>query len=349
MLESLFAQWVDGLATAILWLDARARPADRYRLRSNSKSIDLFHLSNSLEVPVFSADAHELEKSLPAKLLQQTRNSTIEIVVPAAAIIERRLDPLPAESLPFIDNVVLHQIETILPWRASDILHSTRAERRSDGMLDISVQATPRSAVRAELAMAKALTAGEVLITTANHDQDGHAHGQIIASIGSYKENKLTRARSISRIAIVAALISSVGIVGWTTYMRWSLSSDIAALDQAIADRRALIKRGVEANASSQSRGLEARKQLTPAAVIVIDTLSSILPDGTYLTDLTLDAGRVRITGISSNAVDLVPLLEKSGQFKNASFYAPTTRLGEGISDRFSIEATLAPQGSVTP
>jgi hypothetical protein len=238
MLALLFARWVDGLATAILWLETRVRPAERYRLRSNSESIDLFRLNNSLEERVFSTDAHKLESNFPAKLLRQTRNGTIEIAVPAAAIIERRLDPLPAESLPFIDNVVLHQIETIFPWRSNDILHSTRVERRSDGMLDISVQATPCSAIQAELAIAKALNVSEVLIATENHNQDGQNRGQILAPIGSHKENKLTRARSISRVAIVAVLMSSACIVGWTTYLRWSLSSDIAALDQAIADRR---------------------------------------------------------------------------------------------------------------
>jgi general secretion pathway protein L len=347
MLALLFARWVDGLAAAILWLATRARQQARYRLRSESQSISLFHVNNSLEKRAFSTDPHKLQADFPAKLLQQTRNSTIEIIVPAAAIIERRLDPLPAESLPFIDNVVLHQIEAIFPWRASDILHSTRAEKRSDGMLDILVQATPCSPIRAELALAKALNAGEVLITAEN--QDGRTPERIRAPIGLHQEKTTTQARTIARAAIVAVLVSSVCTVGWTTYMRWSLSSDVAALDQAIADRRALIKRGLEADAAGQSRGLEAKKRLTPATVAVLDNLSSILPDGTYLTDLTLDAGRVRITGISSNAVELVPLLEKSGQFKNASFYAPTTRLGEGSSDRFSIEATLAPQGPVTP
>src|SRR5262249_26113376 len=137
-------------------------------------------------------------------------------------------------------------------------------------------------------------------------------------------------------------------IIGWTTYERWSLSSDIAALDQAIADRRALIKRSLNASDAAQSRGPEAKKRFTPATVIVLDQLASILPDGTYLTDLTLEGGRLRISGVSSNAVELVPLLEKSGHFRNASFYAPTTRLSGSTSDRFSIEATLAPQSSIT-
>ena len=66
------------------------------------------------------------------------------------------------------------------------------------------------------------------------------------------------------------------------------------------------------------------------------------------MTDLSLDAGHLRITGVSANAAELVPLLEGSGYFKNAMFYAPTAKLTGGATDRFSIEAIVVPQAPVT-
>jgi general secretion pathway protein L len=80
----------------------------------------------------------------------------------------------------------------------------------------------------------------------------------------------------------------------------------------------------------------------------VLDELSALLPDNTYLTDLSLEAGRLRLTGVSANAAELVPLLEGSGHFKNAAFYAPTTRIVGGTTDRFSIEALLVASPLVT-
>ena len=346
MLSSLFNQWVEGLSTAYLLAERHLRQPNRFRLRLNSNAIHLFRLRDSIEDPVFSTTTHEFS-DLPRNLLNETRNSAIEIIVPAPAIMERRLDPLPAESLQFIDNVVLHQIESIFPWRSSDILHSTTAEKRSDGSLDVRVRGTSRLAIKTELAFVEACKAGTVIITAENQGR-GEEQSQILAPIGPDQKSKLNRVRSNSRFAIVALLVTSVCVFGWTTYVRWSLSSDVATLDQAIADRRALLKRSLNASDAAESRGLEARKKLASAAVIVLDQLSSILPDGTYLTDLTLEGNRLRITGISSNAVELVPLLEKSGQFRNASFYAPTTRLSGSTSDRFSIEATMSPQLAVS-
>jgi hypothetical protein len=55
------------------------------------------------------------------------------------------------------------------------------------------------------------------------------------------------------------------------------------------------------------------------------------------------------MSGVSANVAGLVPLLEGSGYFKNASFYAPTTRMAGGNTDRFSIEAAVVvPQVQVT-
>src|SRR5262249_42934450 len=85
---------------------------------------------------------------------------------------------------------------------------------------------------------------------------------------------------------------------------------------------------------------LESKKQESAIAVLVLEQLSKILPNDTYLTDLTLDAGQLKITGVSAHATDLIPILEGTGYFKNASFYAPTTRQTEG-TDHFSIQASI--------
>ena len=131
-------------------------------------------------------------------------------------------------------------------------------------------------------------------------------------------------------------------VIGSSFFSRWSLESDSAALDEAIADRRAVLTRAADSRSGAGGGdSVEARKQHAIVATGVIDALSKLLPDDTFLTDLSVDAARVRITGVSARAAELVPLLERSGQFSNATFYAPTTRMQGQATDRFSIEATI--------
>jgi general secretion pathway protein L len=171
----------------------------------------------------------------------------------------------------------------------------------------------------------------------------------ILAAVGSEKRKKKRRAELFARYSVFALLALAVCIVGWTTFAGWSFSNDVSALDQEIADRRAILKRLTAASGEGQNRGLDARKRLAPVVVVVLDELSSVLPDNTYLSDLSLDGEHLRITGVSANAAELVPILEGSGHFKNATFYAPTTRLAGGVTDRFSIEATVVSQPQGTP
>jgi general secretion pathway protein L len=345
MISRLFTLWIEGLVAAFMVMRARLRARERFQLRATPGSLVLSSPGQSPSEALLAFDGSQ-PGNVPEKVLQQTRGAIIEIVVPKDAILQRKLDGLPAESFPYVQQVVLHQLETHFPWRANDVLHSTRVEKRTDGTLDVTVWATSRSAIAPALGAAQSCGASEIRVI--GEGDGGDLAGGIAATVGSESQRRLDRARMVVRYAVIALLVVAVGVIGWTVFASWSLSSDVAALDLEIADRRAILKRIAESVGGGQSHGLEAKKNLAPAAVVVLDELSVLLPDSTYLTELNLDTGHLRITGVSANAAELVPLLEESGYFKNAVFYAPTTRLAGGATDRFNIEATVAPRAPVT-
>jgi general secretion pathway protein L len=347
MISRIFTLWIEGLVAACTVLRAWLRPRARFQLRVNSGPLVLSSVGRSEAEPLFVFNGSQPDR-VPEKVLQQTRGGVIEIVIPKDAILQHKLDGLPAESFPYVGQVVLHQLETHFPWRANDVLHSTRVEKRTGGSLDVTVWATARSAIEPALAAAQACGASEIRVVGDDDNDDNAPAATIVASVGSENQARLDRAQKVVRYAVVALLVVAAGVVGWTVFASWSLSSDVAALDLEIAERRAILKRIAESAGGGQSHGLEAKKNLAPVAVVVLDELSVLLPDTTYLTDLSLDAGHLRITGVSANAAELVPLLEGSGHFKNAVFYAPTTRLPGGAIDRFSIEATVVTQTPVT-
>jgi general secretion pathway protein L len=339
MLAHIFNAWVDGLAAALVWVEELFHRARRFQIRANSQPLTLISLDSpaSERYPI---DPEQLDK-LPPNILEQTRGSIIEIVVPAVAILERRLEPLPAESLPYLGNVVSHQIDVLFPWRSTDILYSTLTKPQGDGRLDVSVRATPRSAIAPLLAVADACGAAEIIVVSDGEFAPGQRPAGILASIGPEKAKRYNRARLIARYAAIAVTALAVFVAGWTTFAGWSLAGDVAALDQAVAERRAILERSKNSAEATQNKGLEAKKRTSPTAVVLLEELSTILPDGTYLTDLSIEAGHLRMSGVSANAADLIPILEQSGHFKNASFYAPTTRSSSNSTDRFSIEANV--------
>ena len=130
---------------------------------------------------------------------------------------------------------------------------------------------------------------------------------------------------------------------------RDSLGAQESELARQISQRRAAIRAGSDGGDRSPIAALERRKYETPASVIVLEALSQVLPDHTYVTELHLAGNKLQIVGITRDAPSLIPLIEQSQHFTRATFYAPTTRSPSDPGERFHIEARIEPKNTVEP
>src|SRR5207244_11296109 len=88
---------------------------------------------------------------------------------------------------------------------------------------------------------------------------------------------------------------------------------------------------------------LAQRKQTGSSSVLVLDALSKVLPDDTYVSELRIEGDKLRLTGVTRDAPSLIGLIEQSQHFTSATFFAPTTRAPSDSGDRFNIEARIVP------
>jgi general secretion pathway protein L len=328
--------WSEGLAAQMFEIADRTRQPRRYRLHANARPFVLSDLQG-VAMGAIETKANGTIREPPAELLAQTRDQIIEIMVPRTAIVERRLDPLPAESRPYADNVVRHRIESLVPWRASDVLHATAIEERSDGRIDVIVRATSRAAIAPAVAAAAAYAPRNIAVVADAARDTGSAIPVPISAA----EGELGGSRAAARHAIAGLLLFAVCVVSWTILHWQVLASKSAGLDQAISGRRSLMQHASNIQTGSELVDLKRRK---PLAVRVLDQLSLALPDDTYLNEFHLEADQLRIAGVSGRAAELVAILERSGHFRKAAFYAPTTRMVGRRTDQFYIEAVVVPE-----
>ncbi len=76
--------------------------------------------------------------------------------------------------------------------------------------------------------------------------------------------------------------------------------------------------------------------------LLLLNEMTRILPDGTWLSAFDFDQGEVRIQGESKDAAALIGLIEESKLYTDVSFQAPVTRNPTTGSDRFNITARVA-------
>ena len=83
------------------------------------------------------------------------------------------------------------------------------------------------------------------------------------------------------------------------------------------------------------------RKIDAPLVVLVMEQLARILPDDTFLREISFGEGKIEIAGTSADATRLIGLLERSPTFTRATFSAPTTHSANEPGDQFHIQAQV--------
>lgn len=117
------------------------------------------------------------------------------------------------------------------------------------------------------------------------------------------------------------------------------------AADRAIAAHAAAAQRGEalrqQIAMAQSSRVAIAEAQRAGDALQVLAALTEALPDGTWLSDLSLRGGDLTIDGQSDDAARLIGLLAAVPEWHGPSFTAPVTRSADNRTDQFSLHAKL--------
>jgi len=276
-----------------------------------------------------------------ASLAQIARGSRVEIVLRPARFLFRPLE-LPARAADFIEGIVRAQIDRLTPWSAADaVFGCSPPVAHGSESITTEIAAAPRRLAMSYVEAVSPFHPSAIAIVTA---ADGGGRIKVFEqrSRGAIDPVRLSRMlQAVLALAAAAAVIGSVA----AGYLADSLSAQEAELERQITQRRAAL-RGSDGGERSPLALLERRKYETAASVIVLESLSRILPDHTYVTELHLAGNKIQIGGITRDAPGLIPLIEQSQHFTRATFYAPTTRSSSDPGERFHIEAQVEPRNA---
>jgi general secretion pathway protein L len=285
--------------------------------------------------------AFEDGKFAGANFGQIVRGSRVEIVLRPARFLFRPLE-LPARAADFLEGIVRAQIDRLTPWSAAEAVFGCSAPvAHGSESITTEIAAVPRRLAMGYVEAVTPFHPSAIAIVT---EAEGGRRIKVFEqrSRGAIDPVRLSRTlQVVLALAAVAAVIGSVA----AGYLADSLSAQESELERQITQRRAAL-RGSDGGERSPLALLERRKYEMPASVIVLESLSRILPDHTYVTELHLAGSKIQIGGITRDAPSLIPLIEQSQHFTRATFYAPTTRSSSDPGERFHIEAQVEPRNA---
>lgn len=275
------------------------------------------------------------------------RGSRVEIVLQPKRFLFRPLE-LPARAADFLDGIVRAQIDRLTPWSASEAVFGCSAPAGSgpESITTVIAATTRKVAMSYVQAVSGFHPAAVAVCTDVAERNAGRVKVFEQKARGHLDAARLSRALSIALGGVAVAALLCVIAAG---YVAENLGAQESELARQISARRAAIRAGSDGGDRSPIAMLERRKYETPASVIVLDALSQVLPDHTYVTELHLAGAKLQIVGITRDAPSLISLIEQSQHFTRATFYAPTTRSSSDPGERFHIEAQVQPKNTASP
>jgi general secretion pathway protein L len=342
-----FFRWIDSVAVTMIamagWFASRRtvqfveEERGAFVLKGGPGSARL------IAEPVQIADGPVADR-LPEKVAALLRGSRAELVLRPDRFLFRPL-PLPKRAGEFLDGIVRAQIDRLTPWSTSDAVFGwAKPEDAGADRMVVTVAATARAIVSPYVQALTSLGIKSIAVSTLLPGPD-----PVPVKVLDEKGHSTLDARSV-RTVLVAVLAVAAFTAATATVSAAIIGNKLEKrqdqLARQIAARRAAALGGREGSldaATAALRALERRKHDNAAAVIVLEQLSQILPDHTYVTELRIEGDKLRLVGITRDAPSLIGLIEQTQQFTRATFFAPTTRSPNEAGERFHIEARIEP------
>jgi general secretion pathway protein L len=280
----------------------------------------------------------------PASLREKLAGAYLDVVVPSTLVLHRSLNSLPAESAPFLEAFVRHQIERITPWKVADAYFGTSTARipGQPPRLAVTVHVVARCLLEDALTAARELKPARLRLLLPALEGES-----VVVSIDDDQKSRRTRARAIVRMAVVGLIALIACGVAFFPWQLATVQSETSEVESQIEDQRSALSALRSDSGHFNVKDILALRGARPRIVETLEAMSAALPDDDYLTSLHISGDDIHISGISTKTSDLVPALEGSGHFRDARFGEPITRMEKGDANRFDLSMHIVPPGKV--
>jgi general secretion pathway protein L len=262
--------------------------------------------------------------------------------LPPELLLEQQVAlPIAAERDP--ERVLHYEMDRITPFTADDLFWAWTVERRdrAQGRLHVRLSLVPKARVAPILDALR----GAGLRPTA---LEAAPPGGPVRRVALDRPQPARWRRRGLAVAGAACAILAVAAVAVPFAVQSVRSAEVERRIAALrpqADEAEALRRRIVSSAAGTDVFAEQRARVGDA-LATLATLTDVLPDDTFLTELTVRTRIVTISGQSAGAARLIAALAAERGIRNPAFAAPVMRNEGTRAEGFSIRAEMAPEGA---
>jgi general secretion pathway protein L len=253
----------------------------------------------------------------------------------------RKTVKLPAAAEENLGQVLAFEMDRLTPFKADQVYYGARVVARSSATRQITVDLvlTPRGKLDALLEDLAAAGWQPEIVDMADEPRPG-----VYNLLPDKYRPPRSRWPHIANIALGTLIVALLGTMAVLPIL--SARAEADALEEQVRKTGKTAKE-VEALRQEaetllhQTRFLQDKKRTEPVMVDMLEELSRVMPDNTWLNGLQYKDRRFVIQGQSPSASSLIELIEASPHFKNTSFVSPVTKDTASGLERFQIASDV--------
>jgi general secretion pathway protein L len=287
-----------------------------------------------MEIPLDAGD--QAGAALPRDVQQ-----TI-LLMPSDKVLTRPLTlPLAAEEN--LREVLAFEMDQHTPFVAADVYYDYLVTGRDTARQELSIDLvfSPRKDVDTILQALQGFRLAPDVVTSRSKD------GNNLRSINLLPEDRRrNRTVTVHRLNLALAALCAVLLLTAISLPILQKNRALAELEAEIQAAASVAREGTEMRRNLEkmadaSRFLVDKKQSELLAVQVIDEISRILPDHTWVNRLNVSQSQIQLQGQSTASSSLIAIVEESPMFENARFGSPVVQVAGTESDRFFLTADI--------
>jgi general secretion pathway protein L len=256
----------------------------------------------------------------------------------ASALRAPMLLPIAAQAN--LPQVVAFEFERFTPFKRDSVYYSDRILSREpgSGRLNLELVVVQRSNVDDLVRAARRLG-----LLPARVEVSGSRLPVDLRATGDSRQpfERLVRIAVVVLAGTACAL--AIGAIAIPMFQAKTeaahLTAEVAQVRRQ-ADTAQQLRKEIDAEIENR-QSIGARKTSTPTVSELLGSLTHLLPDDAWLTELQVSGGTVQISGFANSATALLSLLDQSPLLSNAAFRSSVTQDTDAARERFDISAQI--------
>jgi general secretion pathway protein L len=250
---------------------------------------------------------------------------------------------LPASAEPTLQPILQHQIERLVPLRATEVCFDYRIIARApvSNTLKVRLIIAKRATIDRALALARAAGLSPKLVIAADVDDGpGERRGRTPLVLwqpgrASAEADRHRHVRHALEIAAVMLCLTAFGIhIHRLDRIRDDLQVQVAQAKKAAASVADL---GHQAGQADDVLAFLRNRRNGIPPLQILDELTKLVPEDSWVSQLVLRGRNIELVGFSPRATDLIARVEGSAIFEKPQFRSPITLASDGKGERFDL------------